>query len=210
MLGHAADAVADATRDARFSSRPPKRARRRLRPDNGNNHRQTRMGRPRLVVLTVLILVVLGGVGAYALGGYLGEGIPEEPWIATEEASTRVPELGADIPIPPGRDFKWRGENYGNLPGVIQEAGVVETLAYDAVCMWADEWLRAREDGDVDRESRAHAMILTARDWPYWTVINAEYFDDYLTGLADSMDSGSSELVEDELELTCPDYTTAP
>lgn len=211
LLGQAADAVDDATRDARFSSRPPRRARRRLRPDNGNRHRPTKAGRPRLVILSVLMLVVFGGVGAYALGGYLGEGVPGSRWISTEEASRRIPEFAADIPIPPGRDFTWRAENYPQLPsGVIQEAGVVETLAHDAACMWADEWLRARAGGDVDRESRAHAMILAARDWPHWTVINAEFFDDKLIGLAAAMDNGSTDLVENELQLNCADYTTTP
>lgn len=53
-------------------------------------------------------------------------------------------------------------------------------------------------------------MILAARDWPYWTVINAEFFDDKLIGLAAAMDNGSTDLVEDELQLNCGDYTTTP
>ncbi|HEY5889133.1 MAG TPA: hypothetical protein VIW94_00345 [Acidimicrobiia bacterium] len=160
-----------------------------------------------MIALTALLFVVAGGIGAYALGGYLGEGIPGERWIPAEEASTRVAELGADIPLPAGRDFTWRADNLRNLPGVVQEAGVIETLAHDAACMWAHEWVQAQTDRDLGRASRAYETILAARDWPYWTVINAEFYDDELLELANNMEDGSTERVKSDLQLHCADYT---
>lgn len=170
--------------------------------------------RLRRTLLAAATILMLGATAAIGVGGYLGEDVPGSPWIPLEEAADRVPELGADIPTPPGRDFSGRAESYLRMldmgPGRVQEAGVVEALGRDAVCMWAAEWMTAVKNGDSGKEKEAVSMIESARGWPYWTVNNAESIDDNLTGLAEAMHSRSADPVADNLRLNCADYTLSP
>lgn len=170
--------------------------------------RPSRTPKRRLIPAIALGLMMLGG-GAYAVGTYVGEDIPDSPWITTEEAAERVPEFAGDIPIPEGRDFTPRAQRYLEMrPGRVQVAGIPERMADDAVCMWLDEWLIAHKAGDSQRAAAALDVVEDAPDWPHWTINNAETIPAHIRELAQAARAGDTEAVSRELGLNCASYTT--
>lgn len=181
--------------------------------ETAQSRRGSRVPKRRLIPAVAIVIIMLGGVGAYAAGTYLGEAVPNSPWITTEEAAERVPEFADDIPIPEGRDFRGRSHLYLEMgemgPGRVQVASVPERMADDAVCMWLDEWLIAHDAGDSRQAATALEVIEESPDWPHWTVNNAETIPTRIRELGEAARTGDTHAVSHELGLNCAPYTTA-
>jgi hypothetical protein len=157
--------------------------------------------RPAVRRSLLLVAVVLIALPLAALGGMFST---EDPFgLATPtEFQAELDVAMAEVPLPAGRTWPDVPALHADQPGVggYSREGGRGTVEGIAVCIWLDEWLDARLDGDAAREHVAAIHIHGIRTWPSWdSVFWDQSVRDHYGPIIDAVADGNAEPVQAEM-----------
>ena len=81
--------------------------------------------------------------------------------VQPSDRQAAVPEIAADMPLPPGLDLT----RLQDESAVLDRYQLISETASLVACGWLDRWAAAVESGDAARAAEATQAMQTARDW---------------------------------------------